>query len=155
MLCLFVLVPAALNIVVASPIWSDTNDLDPSPTDTDSFVTNSFDLADTSNLHASPGLQECDASDTNSSLQRRQTCAAFKNPFAWRAPKIAPDPVPSSKRTPKPVGSDPFEICDSASEKPLLLTCAGPEVWYRGRIGYVLNCIFGGIGTEWKIARAC
>lgn len=135
--------------VTANPVPSNSIDLS---TDGDSFSVDKDDVAkagcakDTASIESS---NEGDDNDVNI-LRRgstRTSCPAegssnLPNEFSgvgWRAPAVFFEPViPARFSTLRAQ-----EFCLSSPLKKNLYTCAGPEVWYKDVIGFVLHC-YGG-----------
>ena len=57
----------------------------------------------------------------------------------WRAPATLPALDPAN--VPRGVGRS-SEFCLNSFIQ-TLVSCGGPEVWYEGTIGFVLNCVIG------------
>lgn len=160
---LIILIFIAVLHISANPLPASSTDLavsgDSLPIDTDSVITDNLpdggcngDNASTESLNGTvnPGLSILQ----RHSFQKRSTrsCPAnILNPYGqpsgsnrytkWRAPSEEELPVLDAYDIFSPWGNPKGKCKDKF--KLTLLTCGGPEVWYKEILGFVLNCVLG------------
>lgn len=150
-LALFSLTVLSLSRVSLSSSPTDTNlnvDSKNDPIVYDNVE--SFDISNCGSSSSSENPIEGGQNDQNVNLVSRDSniCPkkgewirpAVKKIFniPWRAPKNLPQPNPRRQSTEfDNRGKCPYE------ERPIPVTCAGPEVWYDNIFGYVVDCRYG------------
>lgn len=105
-----------------------------------------LDLPDigSSNVSDDSELADCIVSSpTAGALHPRQLCSMAQPRRKKRPWKVLRSlPKATNYRYVPTESTDPNEKCGN-SKKTLYLGCSGPEVWYDGVLGLVLNCVYG------------
>lgn len=160
MISLFIATFAALWVVSASPVPSSSDELSIAANTAD--ITDDSALAFNSNYNAVAGCSgdnpTINLSDDNIENTQAATiversalsCPATGLRIPWRNPLIKvpsdgqnPQPATLPNPTSPPTGpGEPENPCTIPAQQ-VILSCSGPEIWYRNQLDLVVNCVDG------------
>lgn len=156
MISLFIATFAALYVVSANPVLSSSDELSIADiTDNSALAINSNynDVAECSGDNPTINLSDDNIENTQDAtiVERGAiSCPAAGLKIPWRNPlqKVPSDgqnPQPATSPNPStPVqGSGELENPCTIPTQQVILSCAGPEIWYKNTLDLVVNCIDG------------